>query len=199
MAVLAVFLACFRDYSDVTVAGEKPTILLLAANVKQASISLSYILGILESVPMLAGMIRNKTADSIELSNGVTIEVRPANFRGLRGLTAAAVICDEIAFWYDESSGSSNPDVEILNAIRPALATTAGPLITGSSPYARKGELFRACETHFGPKGDPRILIARAPSRVMNPSLPQRVVDRAMERDPAAASAEYMAQFSSNI
>src|ERR1700683_2146045 len=40
MAVLSVFLAVFRDFSAVTVAGEKPTVLLLASNVKQASISI---------------------------------------------------------------------------------------------------------------------------------------------------------------
>ena len=34
-----------------------------------------------------------------------------------------------------------NPDVEILNAARPALATMQGPLIVISSPYARRGAL----------------------------------------------------------
>jgi hypothetical protein len=199
MAVLAVYLAAFRDYRAVTVAGERPTVLLLAANVKQAAIALGYIAGILESVPMLAGMIRGRTADSIELTNGVTIEVRPASFRGLRGITAVAAIVDEIAFFFDDSSGSSNPDVEILNALRPALATTGGPLICISSPYSRRGELWTTYQRHFGSKGDPKILVAKAPSRTMNPSLPQRVVDRAFERDAASASAEYGAEFRSDL
>jgi hypothetical protein len=173
--------------------------LVMAQNVKQAGILLSYIVGIIESIPMLAGMVRNKTADILELSNGVTIEVRPANFRGIRGITCVAVICDEQAFWYDESSGSSNPDSEILAALRPALATTGGPLICISSPYGRKGELWTTFDKHFGPKGDPRILVARAPSRTTNPSLPQKVIDRAMERDPASAAAEYLAEFRTDI
>ncbi len=33
----------------------------------------------------------------------------------------------------------------------------------------------------------------------MNPSLPERVVDEAMERDPEAARAEYMAEFRSDL
>ena len=33
----------------------------------------------------------------------------------------------------------------------------------------------------------------------MNPSLPKRVVDEAMERDPEAARAEYMAEFRSDL
>ena len=129
MAVLAVYLAAFRDYRAVTVAGERPTVLLLAANVKQASISLSYVAGILESVPLLSQMVKGRTADSVELINGVVIEVRPASFRGLRGITAVAVICDEIAFWYTEDNQSSNPESEIIAALRPALSTTSGPLI----------------------------------------------------------------------
>jgi hypothetical protein len=148
---------------------------------------------------MLSGTIQSKTADGIELSNNVTIEVRPASFRGIRGITAVAVICDEIAFWYDESSGSANPDSEILAALRPALATTGGPLICISSPYARKGELWVTFDKHFGAKGDKLVLVARAPSRTTNPSLPQRIIDRAMERDPASASAEYLAEFRTDI
>ena len=44
---------------------------------------------------------------------------------------------------------------------------------------------------HFGPDGDPLILVAQGASRTFNPSLPQPVVDRAMERDAASAHAEY--------
>ena len=33
----------------------------------------------------------------------------------------------------------------------------------------------------------------------MNPSLPKRVVDEAMERDPESARAEYMAEFRSDL
>jgi hypothetical protein len=199
MAALAVFLAVFKDYAAVTVPGEKPTVLLLAQNVKQAGVSLSYIVGILESIPMLAGMVRSKTADAIELSNGVTIEVRPASFRGLRGITAVAVVADEIAFWYSEDSSSANPDTEILAALRPALATTAGPLIAISSPYSRRGELWTTYDRHFGQKGDRLILVAQAPSRMMNPSLRQSVVDRAMERDPASSSSEYLSTFRTDL
>ena len=36
-------------------------------------------------------------------------------------------------------------------------------------------------------------------TRTMNPSLPQRVVDEAMERDPEAARSEYMAEFRSDL
>jgi len=47
--------------------------------------------------------------------------------------------------------------------------------------------------------GDPRILVAQGASRDFNPSLPQTVVDRAMERDVASASAEYLGRFHNDI
>jgi hypothetical protein len=52
---------------------------------------------------------------------------------------------------------------------------------------------------HYGAKGDPLVLVAQAGTRDFNPSLSQKVIDRAMERDPAAASAEYLAQFRTDI
>jgi hypothetical protein len=68
-----------------------------------------------------------------------------------------------------------------------------------SSPYARKGVLWDLHRRHYGADGDPLILVARGASRIFNPTLQQRVVDRALARDHAAAAAEYLAQFRSDI
>jgi hypothetical protein len=116
----------------------------------------------------------------------------------LRGPTYIGVIADEAAFWYSDEF-SANADTEILNAARPGLATTGGPLIIASSPYARRGALHEAYKRHYGCDGDPLILVAQGTSREFNPSLPQAVVDRAIERDAASASAEYLAQFRTDI
>jgi hypothetical protein len=109
------------------------------------------------------------------------------------------IIADEASVWYSEETGSANADTAILNSVRPTLATTGGPLIVISSPYARRGEVYRAYREHYGPQGDPCILVAHGTSRDFNPSLPQSVIDRALQRDPAAASAEYLAQFRSDL
>ena len=122
----------------------------------------------------------------------------PARYRSIRGITAIAVLADEIAYWFSEED-SRNPDTEILGAVRPALATTGGPLIAISSPHARRGELWEAYRRHFGPAGDAAILVAQGASRILNPSLPQRVLDRAYDRDPARAAAEYGAVFRSDV
>jgi len=199
MAVMAIFQAIFVDHRGVIVIGERPIVLCLAQNTKQAGVVFGYIAGIIEATPLLAELTTNRTSDTLSLSSGVDIEVRAASFRGLRGVTTVAVIGDEAAFWQNDDGGSVNPDSAILDAVRPSLATTGGPLIVISSPYARRGAVFETWQRHYGDKGDPLILVAHGASRDFNPSLPQKVVDDAMGRDPAWARAEYLGQFRSDI
>jgi hypothetical protein len=61
-------------------------------------------------------------------------------------------------------------DVEILRALRPGLMTTKGQLIAISSPFGKRGELWKAYERHYS-KPESRTLVAQAPSIVMNNSL----------------------------
>ncbi len=196
-AVLASYLAGLCEY-DLAL-GERASMLVLSASVAQAQRAFGYCRGIFTSVPVLKELVIHETASTIELSTGVDVEVIPAHFRTIRGRTCVGVICDEIAFWRNDSDYSANPDKEILDAARPALVTTGGPLIAISSPYAKRGEMYAEFKRNFGPAGDPLILIARAESRALNPLLSQRVVDRAYERDALAAAAEYGGEFRSDV
>jgi hypothetical protein len=197
MAVLAAFLAACVDHRGSLAPGERGVIPLLAASVQQAASAFAFVEGVFAVAPNLKGLVDGATSDTLSLVTGIDIQVRPASFRTIRGITAVAAICDEIAFW--RSDDSANPDKEILKALRPSLATTGGPLIAISSPHAKRGEFYGTFRRHFGSAGDPLILVAKAPSREMNPTLPQRVIDRAMEADPEAASAEYGAEFRGDL
>jgi len=197
-SVLACYLAALVDWSPVLVRGERGLVLCIAPDQRQAKITRDYIEGAFDHSPIMSTMIVGRTADSIELSNRISIEVRAASFRRLRGVTCVGVVASEAAFWQTDEGGL-NPDSEILNAVRPSLATTGGPLIIISSPYARKGEVWDLYHRHYGPQGDPLILVAQGTSRDFNPTLPESVVARALERDHAAASAEYLAQFRTDI
>jgi hypothetical protein len=197
MALTAVYLACFRSYSQFLAPGERATIMVIAADRKQARVIIRYIRALLNDVPMLKRLVQNETAESFDLSNRVTIEITAASYRAVRGYTIAAAILDEIAFF--RTDDSANPDYEILDAIRPAQATIPGAMmLCASSPYARRGALYDAHKRYFG-KDDAPTLVWKAPTRTMNPSVPQRVIDAAMERDPARASAEYLAEFRNDI
>jgi hypothetical protein len=50
--------------------------------------------------------------------------------------------------------------------------------------------LWKVYKQHYGPEGDPLILVAKGSSREFNPTLKQSVVDRAIARDASAAAAE---------
>jgi hypothetical protein len=181
--------------------GERGVVLCLARTQEQSQLVLEYVAGIIEAAPILAKMVIRRAADSLTLFNrGATIvtAVRPASFRSVRGLTCVAAVADEIAFWQGED-GLANPDVEILRAVRSTLLTTHGPLIAISSLYARKGELWTTFKRDYGPQGDPRILVAHAPSREMNPTLRQADIGRQMARDPASGLAENYAEFRTDI
>jgi hypothetical protein len=194
---LAAYAGCLCDHSEVLAPGERGSIPILAASTVQAERAFQATVGVLEHSPVLRDHIAGMTADTLRLDTRIDVQVRPANFRTIRGVTAVAAICDEVAFWMIE--GTSNPDVEILAALRPALATSEGPLWVVSSPYARKGELYTTWKRHYGQDGDPQILIARGSSRMFNPLLPQRVIDRAYERDAAVASAEFGGEFRQDV
>ena len=194
-ALVAVYEAAFKDYSNRLSPGEVATVMVLACDRKQARTVMRYVAGLLHSNPMLERLILREQQESIELTNRTVIEVQTASFRAVRGYTVACVIADEIAFW--RSDESANPDREIINALRPAMATLGGKLIALSSPYAKRGALWDTYRRHYGKPGS--ILVAQAPTRTMNPSLPERVINEAMERDPEAARAEYMAEFRSDL
>jgi hypothetical protein len=184
MSVLAAYYAGLCDHRDKLARGERGVVLLIAQDKRAAKVSLDYAEGAFEATPMMRQLIKERRREEIVLSNGITLEVRAPSLRGVRGTTCVAVVCDEIAFWRSEES--ANPDAEILHAVRPTLATSGGPLICISSPYARKGALWDTYRRHYGPTGDEMILVAQGPSRAFNPDLPQSVVDRALERDPLA-------------
>ena len=176
LALTAVFLACFKDYKPHLAPGEVATIRVMAADRAQARTIFRYVGALLRETPLLQKLITRETADTFELSNRVAIEIGTASFRSARGYTFAAVLADEIAFWYDENS--ANPDEEVLVALRPGLITIPGAmLLCASSPYARKGALWQAFERWHG-QDDAPALIWHASTRTMNPSVPEEFIAR---------------------
>jgi hypothetical protein len=192
-ALVAVWLACFRDYRAVLAPGEPGTLMVIAADRRQARVVFRYIEALLDGVPMLAGLVAHRTRESITLTNRVTMEVHTASFRAIRGYTLIGAVCDELAFWSSEDS--ANPDTEILAGLRPGMATVPGALLLCiSSAYARRGALWEAYREHWGQDNDP-VLVWKADTRAMNPSVDERVIAEAYARDESAARAEYGAEF----
>jgi hypothetical protein len=196
-SVHAAYQAALIDWRDRLVTGERGVVMVLSPTVQQSHVILSFTKGLFAESPALRSLVESEVAEGLRLSSGVDIVIKPASYRTVRGPSYVSVVADELAFWRDETT--SNPAEEILNAVRPSLAYNNGMLVAISSPYSMKGELYYAWKRDFGPAGDPKVLVIQAPSKVMNPGLPQAVIDRAMERDPDSAKAEFLAQWRTDV
>ena len=196
-ALVAVYIAFFRDYSKILAPGEWATVMVIAADRRQARVVMRYISGLVDNIPLFTRSVQSRTSETFSLSNRVIIEVHTASFRAVRGYSVAAAICDEIAFWRSENS--ANPDEEILAGLRPGMATIPGALLLCiSSPYARRGALWNAFKEHYGRDRD-AVLVWKAETRSMNPTLDESVVLDAYQKDPSSAEAEYGAEFRRDI
>jgi len=153
---------------------------------------LRYVLGLLKSVPMLAQLIEAETRESITLRNRVVIEVHTASFRSRRGYSIVCALLDEVAYWPTDES-SSEPDIEV-NAVRPGMAAIPGAmLLCASSPHARKGcAVVGICEAFRQGRRSGAGVAGTA-------TVPQSYIDAHLAEHPERASAEYLAQFRSDL
>jgi hypothetical protein len=197
LATVAIYLALFKDWRSFLSPGERAIILLVAADREQAKILHRYCLGLLKP-PLLKSMLRNFTANEINLKGDITIEVVTRSYRTVRGRSVCVALLDEVAFWRDDES--ANPDTEVLNAVRASMATFGDEavVVAASSPYARSGVLWENYRRFYG-TDDEHNLVWQAPTRVMNPNVSEDFIKREFERDPASAEAEYNAQFRTDI
>ncbi|KAB0676707.1 hypothetical protein [Aureimonas leprariae] len=200
-ASIAIYLATFGaevyGYRQRLTRGERGVVQALAVDRDQARVVMGYAKAMLEQ-PIFAQMVTKPTADSVELANGLALEVATNDQRRVRGRTVVAAVFDEVAFWRSENS--VNPDDEVYAAVKPSMVTIPGALLIGiSSPYARKGLLWKKHKRHFGKPGN--VLIIQAPTWRMNPTIARDgefLTDRFAE-DPASAAAEFGAEFRGDI
>jgi hypothetical protein len=188
--------ALFSRASTLLRPGERAMVMCLAVDRDQARIVKNYIASYFSDVPMLHSMIERETAQGFELSNRIDVMVGTNSFRAVRGRPILCAIFDELAYWRDDSSAT--PDVETYNAIKPGLATMPGSMIIGiSSPYRRSGLLHKKFKDHYSKPG--KVLVIKAPTALLNPTIDPAIIAEALEDDPAAARAEWLAEFRDDI
>lgn len=188
-AMIAVFMSCFRDHSSYLAPGERAVVMVISADRATAGIVFGYINAFL-GIEMLKPLIVRRTRDTIDLSNGVSIEVRTASYRTTRGRTVLCCICDELAFWQDGES-SANPAAEIISAVEPGMANVPDPLFVKiTTPRSRTGVVWDFDRRYYGVDDD-NVIVWKSDSRSMNPTVPQSVIERAFEEDESVAWSEY--------
>lgn len=194
-SIIAVFLALFLEYSGFLGPGERGTIMIIATDRRQAGIILRYIKAVL-SLPLFRSYVERETAEAIELTNRINIEVHTCSYRAVRGYTVVGAILEETAFWRVEGA---NPDREIYTALKPAMTTIPNSMLIGiSTPYSRQGLLFEAYRDHYG-RVESEVLVWKAPSLVMNPTLSESFISKEIAKDPSSAKAEWEAEFREDL
>jgi hypothetical protein len=188
--------AALFEHGDRLRPGERALCMALACDRDQAKIVLNYTRSYFTDIPPLHVMVTRETANGFELDNGVDIAIGTNNFRSVRGRPILCAVLDECAFYQSENSAS--PDEETYRAIVPGMATLPSAMLIGiSTPYKRSGLLYKKHRAHFGQDGD--VLVIQAPSILLNPTLDRSIIDQAMEDDPEAARAEWLAEFRSDL
>lgn len=193
-ANIAVYEAATGNHEQALAIGERAHIVLIAQDMRAARVLYRYILGKLQSSDLLRQLIQEVRREEIDLNNRLTISIFPCSFRATRGFSVPVAILDEVAFFRVEGV---NVDKDVIDALRPAQATFPhSKLIKISSPYAKQGELYRDFANRLH---RPDLLVFKAASWEMNPSIDQKFLESERRRDPEYFDREYSAEFSSSI
>lgn len=150
------------------------------------------------SSPLLEQEVDRPQGDGFLLKNGVLSQVLTADFRTVRGFTQISVIADEICYLHLADEGKIRSDTELVAAIRPALITTGGRFIGISTKYSERGWAYKTWKRNFGNDAG-RTLVWDSPSKLMNPTLDQQIIDDALLEDPAAARSEFLGEWREDI
>jgi hypothetical protein len=157
---------------------------------RQVRIALGYMRGFIESIPLIGDTVQEIQKKAIVFKSGLRVEIHTASFRSLRGYTVPFAVLDELAYFRADET-SANPDSEILAALKPAMVTVPDALLVClSTPYARRGELWKAHQKYFG-REDDSVLVIKGPLALFNPSVPAHFIQEAFEQDPISAASEY--------
>jgi hypothetical protein len=191
-----------RQFAGVTLpalrTGERATVFCLGPDRDTARIVLGCVGGYFRDIPELKSMVTRDTREGFELVNGVDVIVAASDFRGVRGRPVLSAILDETAMMRDEFS--SRPDTELYAALRPGTLTLKDQaMIIGiSTPMTRTGLLFEKFSKHYG-KDDDDVLVIRATSLQLNPTLDPAEIEADIAADPTKYRSEYLVEWRDSI
>lgn len=185
------------NYEAVTAGQRGVYVPLLAQDQRSSQRALfGYVREAIRTSPILSQEVVRETADTVELSNGVTLAVYPCRPAAIRGIRAPCVIIDELAFFI--ATDGRPTDTEMLRAARTRTATTGGKILILSSPYAAAGALWELHRRHYG-REDSSTLIWQASAPEMNPTLPTDYLERMAQDDPEAYRSEVLGEFRQGV
>lgn len=197
LAPILVYECAFGGHDQHLHRGERAVIPLVAQDQRATAISRGYVFTYLRRSPILRTLIEDERRDELDLSNRTTIACFPCTKSSLRGWSNPAAGLNEIGFWRLE--GSADSDAEVQASIRRGmLSFPRTKLVKISTPYVRSGVLFDDFQRGFG-HDDPDLLVWRASSALMNPTITPERLDRERRLDPIRFEREYEAEFTDDL
>jgi hypothetical protein len=181
----------FRDHG--LRPGERAYVYLIAPVTEQARIAFRFIRDYICASPVLKKKAKKICKSEIDLDN--TIRCCPCSQISIRGFRVVAAVLDEIGFWRNEIT-AANPAEDVLNALRPAMATFPNhKLIKISTPYRKDGVLWR----DYQQREQLDYLVWQISTAEMNPTISSEFLYKEAQRDPGSFLREYLAQFTDQI
>jgi hypothetical protein len=172
--------------------GERLSILSFSPVLRQNTFQL--VAEKIRSIPELSELVETDNAANgeIRLANGIDILEISANPAYARGKTAILAVIDEAAFLHSDQEFTNNL-TDLLESVRPSLIVKHGRLLLLSSPGGMEGPLYEAWRDRAL---NPDVLVLRAASVLLNPSIDKKLLERELKRGGLPFyQREYLAMF----
>jgi hypothetical protein len=177
-------------------AGSAPRYGLCIANSQgQAAITLAYARAFIERSPLLRSQLVSASETTLSFRGGRYLHALPCSDRLQRGLSASAVVCDELGHFVSNTLGPRVAE-RVWTAVRPTTAVYGEQATTllistpGDSPLF--GELFERAQA--GELGEGAVSF-QASTREMNPRVSEQFLQAERIVLGADYAREYEAQF----
>lgn len=195
---IANYEAVFGGHERHLARGEQAVIPLVAPGQLGTRVAYGFIKSHFAESKLLKNMLEDEpTAGEIKLKNRTSIICFPCTKSALRGWSIPAGILDEVAFFRAE--GAADSDAEIQTSIRRGMINfPATRFLKISTPFGKSGLLYDDFKNHFG-TGSPDLLVWKAASAFMNPSLKASRLEREKRLDPLRYAREYEADFREDL
>ena len=196
-APVVLYEALFGGHDAHLARGERAVIPLVAQDQRATRVAFSYIRDSLVGSSLLNSMVADVLSLEIVLTNRTTILCFPCTLRSLRGWSVPAGVLDELGYFRIE--GQADSDAEIQAAIRRGMLAFPSPrLVKISTPYMKSGILYDDFRRGFG-QDNPDLLVWRASSQLMNPTILSSRLEEERRKDPGRFSREYEAEFGEDL
>jgi hypothetical protein len=193
-SVIACYEATREKWKTYLQDGEVGYAIITATRQKQAEDIIGASCARLLENSRISHMIKESWSTTLMLSNGMCIASYPCNSTAARGLPIFLLIFDEIAHYRTEGAKA---DETIYSALRPRQAQFPGAkCLKISTPSAKQGLFWDEFNQGFQV---PQRLTIQAPTRIVNPLIPQAFIDSEYRRDPDNAEREFGAQFAEQV